>query len=61
MIFSVVSDFYKPYQQLQDSILYFEDDFDLIFYNNQLDFDQLEIFMKKHQMKRKRYMMLLTI
>ena len=48
VISSLVSDFYKPYRQLQENILYFEDDFDLIFYNNQLDFDQLEIFMKKH-------------
>lgn len=48
VISSIVSGFYEPYQQLQDSILYFEDDFDLIFYHNQVDFDQLEIFMKKH-------------
>ena len=50
----VVSDLYEPYKGLQESIVYFGDDLESIFYNNKVDLSQLEQFIEKHPNERKK-------
>ncbi|MDE5976989.1 MAG: hypothetical protein K2G70_00785 [Turicibacter sp.] len=48
----IVDEFYQPYEQIQKQMELIQDEFNQIFRNNQIDLEELEVFMNQYPEQR---------